>query len=173
MRTQQFNKHRGCRRQSPAGAGRRGVAVIEAAVILPVMLVLVLGTIEMGTALRAGTILQSAVRESGRIANMDWTQILEDGDTPNAKLERDLRNFVSASGLPGDDLTVNIVYAEGDNEGQPFDIADENNELQLVKVEVTLPYTSISLFPTNYMAGTNVRAFLILRAGLGSGGLSS
>jgi len=151
---------------------RSGVAVVEAAVVLPVMLILVLGTIEMGTALRASTILQSAVREAGRIANMDWRYIVEDGDTPNAKMERDIRNFVTASGLPGQDLTVSIVHADGDSAGQTFDISDEDNELEMMKVEITLPYSSISLFPTNYMSGTNVKAYLIMRAGLGSGGLS-
>ena len=39
-----------------ATQNRKGVAAVEAAVVLPMMLILVLGTIEMGTALRASTI---------------------------------------------------------------------------------------------------------------------
>jgi len=75
------------------------------------MLILVLGTIEMGTALRASTIMQSAVRDAGRLANMRWSEVIDEGDTPNAKIERDLRNSVTASGLPGDDLVVTLTYA--------------------------------------------------------------
>ncbi|MEQ9407978.1 MAG: pilus assembly protein, partial [Fuerstiella sp.] len=56
---------------------RRGVAALEAAVVTPMLLILVLGTIEMGTALRASTILQSAVREAGRLASMDWRYVVE------------------------------------------------------------------------------------------------
>ena len=148
---------------------RRGVAALEAAVVMPMMLILVLGTIEMGTALRASTIMQSSVREAGRLANMNWTDMVSAGDTPNAKVERDLRNYVTASGLPGSDLTIAITYAEGGNAGQTFDLADEDNELQKVKISLSLPYSSISLFPTRYMGGKNVSASLVLRAGMGAG----
>ena len=85
-------------KQTPQDS-RRGVAALEAAVVTPMLLILVLGTIEMGTALRASTIMQSAVREAGRLANMDWQQVIGEGDTPNEKLERDLGNFIRASGL--------------------------------------------------------------------------
>ena len=148
---------------------RDGVAALEAAVVMPMMLILVLGTIEMGTALRASTIMQSAVREAGRLANMNWSQVVEAGDTPNAKIERDLRNFVTASGLPGSSLSVSITHAEGANSGQTFDIADEDNELELMDITVALPYSSISLFPTRHMAGQSVSASLVMRAGMGSG----
>lgn len=148
---------------------RRGVAALEAAIITPVLLILVLGTIEMGTALRASTIMQSAVREAGRLVNMDWQSVVGDGDTPNAKVERDLRNFVTASGLPGSALTISITHADGPNTGQAFDIADENNELELVKIQLSLSYTQISLFPNRYMGGTDITARLIMRAGMGGG----
>ncbi|MCP4174122.1 MAG: pilus assembly protein [Fuerstiella sp.] len=154
-------------------SSRKAVAVVEAAIVLPVMLILVLGTIEMGSALRASTIMQSSVREAGRLANMNWGDVVESGDTPNAKIERDIRNYVTASGLPGSALTVSIVYAEGQSAGLPFDISDEDNALQMMKIEINMPYSAISLFPSNHMANSNVRAFLILRAGLGGGALSS
>jgi len=156
----------------PAAQLRQGVAVVECAIVLPVMLVLVLGTIELGTALRASTILQSAVREAGRLASMDWRYVVEDGDTPNQKVERDIRNFVSASGLPGNNLFVSIEHAEGQSKGADFDISDPNNNLALLLIEVELPYSSISLFPVNYMGGSNVRAGLISRAGIAGGSLT-
>ncbi|HIE96167.1 MAG TPA: pilus assembly protein [Planctomycetes bacterium] len=169
MRISSHNRNR----RNVATSNRSGVAVLEAAVILPMMLILVLGTIEMGSALRASTIMQSSVREAGRLANMNWSDVVEDGDTPNAKIERDIRNYVTASGLPGSALTVSIVYADGQSIGLPFDISDEDNALQMMKIEISMPYSAISLFPSNHMAGTDVRAFLILRAGLGGGALSS
>lgn len=151
---------------------RRGVAAVEAAVVLPMFLILTLGTIEMGTALRASTIMQSAVREAGRLVSMNWGNVVEQGDTPNAKVERDIRNFVTASGLPGNALIVTIQHADGSKQGQTFDISDRDNDLELVEISMELPYSSISLFPTRYMGGKSVSASLILRAGL-SGGLSN
>jgi len=150
---------------------RRGIAAVEAAVVLPMMLILTLGTIEMGTALRASTIMQSSVREAGRLVSMKWGNIVADGDTPNGKVERDLRNFVTASGLPGDDLVVTITHADGAKQGQNFDISDSSNDLEMVKIQIGLPYSSISLFPTRYMGSSTVSASLTMRAGL-SGGLS-
>ena len=158
---------------------RRGVAALEAAVVTPMLLVLVLGTIEMGSALRASTIMQSAVREAGRLANMDWQQVVQEGDTPNEKLERDLRNYLMASGISPysvdesgnevDELDFSIVHADGDNEGDPFDLSDPDNELELATIQIALPYSQVSLFPTRYMNGTNLNARLVLRAGAGGG----
>lgn len=155
-----------CRRRS-------GIAALECAVVLPMMLVLVLGLIELGTALRASTIMQSAVREAGRLASMDWRYVVDDGETPNEKVERDIRNYVTASGLPGDDLIVSVTYAEGDSAGSDFDIADANNDLELMLIEVELPYSSISLFPVRYMGGTNIRAGVVSRAGIAGGSLTN
>lgn len=152
---------------------RRGVAAVECAVVLPMMLVLVLGLIELGTALRATTIMQSAVREAGRLASMDWRYVVDSGETPNDKVEQDIRNYVTASGLPGDDLIVRIEHAEGEQEGSDFDISDEENELGLVLIEVELPYSSISLFPVRYMGGTNIRAGVVSRAGIAGGSLTN
>ena len=84
------NRHRSVRsrrRLRQEANSRRGIAALEAAVVTPMLLMLVLGTIEMGSALRASTLMQSSVREAGRLASMDWNHVLEEGDTPNAKLK--------------------------------------------------------------------------------------
>jgi hypothetical protein len=155
-----------------SNANRRGAAMVECALILPVFMMLVLGVLEIGSALRASTILQSACRESGRLASMDWRYIVSPGQTANQKIEADLRNFITASGLPGDDLTVNLVYADGANEGQTFDLSDEDNDLQMLKIEVLLPYSSVSLFPVRFMGNKNLKAFVIMRAAMTGGTLS-
>lgn len=152
---------------------RKGVAAVECAMMLPIMMVLVLGLIEMGTALRASTIMQSSVREAGRLASMDWRYVVEDGETPNRKVEQDIRNFVTASGLPGEDLVVSIEHAEGDSAGTEFDISDSDNQLKLILIEITMPYSSISLFPTEYMGGRDLRAGLVSRAGIAGGDLAN
>ena len=163
------------RRNHPAKhhENRSGVAAVECAVVLPLFLTLLLGSVEIGTALRATTIMQSAVREAGRLASMDWRYVVEDGDTPNDKVERDIRNFVTASGLPGDDLVISIEFGEGDSEGQDFDISDPDNNLELMLIEVELPYSSISLFPVRHMSGTSVRAGVYSRCGIAGGALTN
>jgi len=158
-------KHHGLKPQQE----RRGVAAVEAAVVMPVLLLLVLGTIELGTALRASTIMQSSVREAGRLVNTDWRAIVQDGDDPNSKVERDLRNFVTASGLPGQELAVTMTYATGNSAGQTVDLTAPDIELELIKIELVLPYEHISLFPNRYMGGANITTSLVMRVGIGGG----
>lgn len=171
MRKRPHDRHQ-TTNPSAAETSRRGAALVECAVTLPVLLTLVLGTIELGTALKASTVLQSSCREAGRLAAMDWRYVVEATETPNEKVEQDLRNFITASGLPGDDLVVRLLHADGEHEGQTFDLADPDNELELIRIEVELPYSSISLFPTNYLHGTALKGFVIMRAGLSAGSLS-
>ena len=147
------------------------MAAVEAAILLPVLLMLALGAIEIGIAMRAATIMQSAVREAGRLVNTDWSELVGDQDDPNTKLERDLRNYVTASGLPGSALVISITHAGADG-GQTFDLADPDNELQHVKISLSLPHESISVFPNRYLRGSSIGAHLVMRAGL-SGGLSN
>jgi len=152
---------------------RKAAAMIECAITLPVLITLVLGVLEIGAGLRASTILQSACRESGRLAAMDWRYIVAENQTPNQKVTQDLKNFVSAAGLRGNNATVTITYADGDNVGQTFDLSDPANDLKFVRVQVTLPYSSVSVFPLTYLAGKTLKASMVIRATTKGGSLSN
>lgn len=152
---------------------RKAAAMMECAVTLPVLMVLVLGILEIGSALRASTILQSACRESGRLTAMDWRYIVHDNQTPNEKVAQDLKNFVTAAGLRGNDSTVTITHADGASVGQIFDLEDPDNDLQFVRLQVTLPYSSVSIFPLTYLAGKTLKASIVMRATTRGGSLSN
>lgn len=154
-------------------SNRKAAAMMECAVTLPVLIVMVLGILEIGSALRASTILQSACRESGRLTAMDWRYIVHDNQTPNQKVEQDLKNFITAAGLKGNQSTVTITHADGANVGQTFDLANKNNDLQFVRLEVTLPYASVSVFPLTYLAGKTLKSSVVMRATTKGGSLSN
>jgi Flp pilus assembly protein TadG len=130
---------------------RRGTATVEFAVIVPLFLLLVLGTWEMGTAVRASNNLTAAVREGGRLASMDFTGSLAVNQTPNQKVIQDIRAFLNASGLPGAQATITITQAEGSGAGTTFDLGDKNNYLGLFKITATIPFSSVSVFPNKIM----------------------
>jgi len=144
---------------------RKGAAMVEFAVIAPVFLALVLGTIEMGTALKVSNTLTSGIRGGGRLASMDWEGIVPDGMTTNAKVIEDIENFLAASNLPVDDVTVTITSAEGEDEGAPFDLTDPDNRLRLFKITAEVPYSAISLYPSHFMTGQVIKAAIVFRAG--------
>ncbi|HQZ66523.1 MAG TPA: TadE/TadG family type IV pilus assembly protein [Planctomycetaceae bacterium] len=157
----------------PERQGRKAAAMVECAVTLPVLIVMVLGILEIGSALRASTILQSACRESGRLAAMDWRYVVSNNQTPNQKVIQDLKNYVTAAGLRGSQATVTITYADGNNAGQTFDLADPDNDLKFCRVQATLPYSSVSVFPVTYLEGKTLKASMVIRATTKGGSLSN
>jgi len=143
-------------------ASRRGTATVEFAIMLPLLLTMALGTIEFGNALNASKRMISAAKSGARFASMDWTDKLAEGETPNQKVLRDVRNFLDASGLPGNAATVTITHAEGNGE---FDLSDPDNNLELFRVEILLPYNAVSVFPNNFFDSRVLRESIVQRAG--------
>lgn len=152
-------------KQSAAPAIRRGAAAVEFAVLVPLFLMLVMGTWEMGTALTAGTKMSAAIREGGRLASMDFQETLGDDETINEKVIKDIKNFLTASGIPGDSVTITITHADGENAGEDFDLAEGDNYLKLFTIRALVDYEDISTFPLDYMAGQQVEAKLVFRKG--------
>jgi len=151
--------------QSGVGELRRGAAAVEFAVLVPLFLMLVMGTWEMGTALTAGTKMAAAIREGGRLASMDFQDTLGEDETINDKVMKDIRNFLTASGIPGDKVEITITHSDGENAGVDFDLADGANYLELFTIRALVNYEDISTFPLDYMAGQQVEAKLVFRKG--------
>jgi Flp pilus assembly protein TadG len=146
-------------------ARRRGAATVEFAVTLPVFLLLLLGMVEMGSAINSMQTLHGAIRDAGRLASMDYKEILGDSTNPNTKIIQDIRNLLTASGIPGNDVTITIVHAEGSSLGQTFDLASDANYLKLFTINASVPYASVSTFPLDYMGGANLTASVTFRMG--------
>lgn len=153
------------RRNARPQESRDGAAMVEFAIISPVFLALVLGVVEIGTALEASNLMTSALREGGRLATMDWETVVPQNLTPNEKVETDIRNFLQAAGFPASEVHLTIRHAEGANEGQPFDLADPDNKLQLFTISASIPYDSVSSYPSNFLSGQTLKASITMRAG--------
>ncbi len=144
---------------------RRGAALVEFAVIAPLILTLILGIVEMGNALDISNKLTSAIREGGRLAAMDWTDVVAEGESPNDKVISDIRNFLAASGLPSEDIVLSITHAEGTSQGQLFDLADKDNMNKLFQISASIDYSDVCNYPAPVMGGQTIVASIILRAG--------
>ncbi|MCA9109257.1 MAG: pilus assembly protein [Planctomycetaceae bacterium] len=146
-------------------ATRRGAAVVEFAIMAPVFLTLTLGSIEVGYALNASNTLYGALREGGRLASQDWSTMLAPGETANAKVIQDIKNMLTASRIPGNQVTIEIVHADGPNAGSPFDLEDEDNYLQMFTITGSVPFDQITLLPGNYLGGSDLQAAITFRMG--------
>ncbi len=144
---------------------RSGAATVELAVITPMLLAILLGMFELGQCTNATSTLTAAVREAGRLGCMDFKDLTNANLTANQKIERDLKNFLLAAGLPANNVTVTITHAEGSQMGQTFDVASPANYLQLFKVTATLPYSQVNNYPKVFMAGRDLKASIVFRRG--------
>jgi Flp pilus assembly protein TadG len=104
-------------------AGNKGGAAVEAALLLPLTVLLIFGMIEFGLLLYNRQILTNASREGARAGIVVSTTRLTDGEigsVVNAYCQDQLVTFGSAVGAStavsrtgtafGDDLTVRVTY---------------------------------------------------------------
>jgi Flp pilus assembly protein TadG len=76
---------------------RRGTALVEAAFVLPVALVLMMGVWEVGQMIHVCQIVENAAREGARMAAGGYVN-----GTPVtcAMVQQDVQNYLTAAGLP-------------------------------------------------------------------------
>lgn len=144
---------------------RRGAATVEFAIVAPLFLILIMGTVEMGNALEASTQLSTALREAGRLAGMNWRDLIPENESPNQKIIRDIRNFLTAAGYPGSRAVISITAADGPGTGGPINLGDPANQMRLFRIDASLPFSEISSIPNGFMKNRDIRASLVMRAG--------
>lgn len=153
----------------PAAVQRDGSAAVEFSLVAPVMIALVMGSIQTGNSFDATTKLYSSIRQSGRLATLDNADdYVPQGQTLNSKIISDIKNSLKAEGLPGDSATVTIVYADGATSGSTFDLSSSSNDLKYFKINVRVPYSAMassSFLPTTM---TELKASVVFRKGANS-----
>ena len=129
-------------RQRKSNRTRRGAAAVEFAIVAPIFVTIAMGVSQASQLLEAQNQLTVAVREGARLAAMDRTGMLEAGQTTNSKIASDIRNYLTASGLPGDQADIFIV--DPTDHTTVFDLDSSANDLELFEVRVELPYSALT-----------------------------
>lgn len=136
--------------------GRPGAAVVECALVLPIMATLSMGIAEFGQALKISQILSQAAREGARLSI--------DADTTSAEVTTIVKGTVAAStGLNAADVKVNITVTRPD--GSPA----ASNEVALAskddvcRVEVNFPYASVQYVPTSFLGSSTLKGFAAMQ----------
>jgi len=141
---------------------RRGAVAVEFAVVLPFLLATVAGMIELTRAYDVQNLLETGAREGARFAAMDRSGMLQAGQSTNDKLTSDVTNFMASSGVPAENVAVTISDAAT---GGSFDLDDPTNNLKLFKVEVSVPFSAVSLTPVSEGNDYTLSASIIFRNG--------
>ncbi len=151
-----------CRRHSEA-TRRQGAVAVEFALVLPFLLATVMGLIELTRAYDVQNLLETGAREGARFAAMDRSGMLQEGESSNEKLIQDVTNLMASSGIPAGD--VQVVIRDATNPELPFDLDDPENDLALFEVEVSVPFSSVSLTPISEANDYTMSASITFRNG--------
>ncbi len=110
--------------------GRRAVAAVEFAAVLPLILTLLLGIWEVGRLIEIQQYLHNATREAGRQAAT--------GQLTDAQVKQIVINTLAAEGLP----TSNVVVTVTDLTTPANDVSVANY-LDQIQITATIPYADV------------------------------
>jgi Flp pilus assembly protein TadG len=106
-----------------AGRRRRAAAVVEMAIVSPVLFTMLFGIIEYGWVFTIKQTLTNAAREGCRAATLE-------GSTDTA-IRNTITDYLSATGLKSVDYSIELAHATTAN--------------PIEKVAITVPYEKVSL----------------------------
>ena len=129
------------RRRAPRTCDRSGLAVVETAFVLPLLLLLVLGTWEVGRYLDASQVIASACRDAGRRA--------ASGLETSSQIQQEILTYLSNSNVPtsGANVTIQNLTTNG---------ADPTaaNQLDHLRVTISVPAANVRWLSGSYLGQT-------------------
>lgn len=130
---------------------RRGAAIVEMALVLPIFFGVVLGIVEFGRAMMVSQMVTNAAREATRLAIID-------GSTNN-DVETWVKDFLNDSiNVAASDVTVTITVDPAPGNDDPNDVLADAQARDLVTVDVSVPFDKVSYVPGSYLNGKNLSA---------------
>ena len=140
---------------------RRGAAATEFALVAPLFAIVLIGYGTAHEIQEAKSGCERAAYAGGRLATMENRGNWTNGETTNQRVEQDMRNFINASGLPGDDVGVDIVDADDDTVS--FDLDDPVNAGELFRIIVNINFEEVSTFGVPGLDDMNLGAEVVFR----------
>ena len=127
---------------------RRGVAVVEFAVCLPIVVLLMLGAVEAARALMVQHALQEAVQAGCRVYSVL--------DVPTQKAVDIINQSLTAEGITNYTLNFSPAFKN-----------DIDTDLEPVTITATVNYSDVSWLAPTFMAGTTISGQCTMPADLG------
>lgn len=152
-----------------SGRRRRGVAAVEFAFVLPLLLLLLTGIWELGRILHVQTILNNAARDAARLGSQAnlvnqtgaYTQIKFNTGTPN--IDAGIKAYLKANGISDHTgLVVEFQFVESvaGNTDTTTTTADPYKGVknQRFRVRITIPYANVRWTTLTVINPTNLTA---------------
>ena len=135
---------------------RRGAALVEMAIVLPVFFAVVLGIVEFGRALMVGQMVNNAAREGARLAIVDGTA--------NSDVTSRVKDFLlQSANINGNDVTVNISVTAATGNNDPGNQLLNAQTKDMCTISVAVPFTKVSYITGNYLEGKSLAGSSTMR----------
>lgn len=121
------------------GDGRPGVAAVELAVLAPLLVALVLGSVELARGIMARDVLSDAVRQSCRLA-------VQPGST-TASVTADASAILTGNGISTANASCTVLVNGTETEVGAAKAGDR------VTVRLSIPYADVSWLPAAFLPG--------------------
>ena len=130
---------------------RRGAAIVEIALVLPIFFAVVLGIVEFGRARMVSQMVTNCAREATRLAIIDGLT----NSTVEAWVEEFLNDTINVT---ASDVTVTITVVAAPGNDDPLNQVGNAQARDLVTIKVSIPFDKVSYVPGSYLNGKNLSA---------------
>ena len=128
---------------------RRGAALVEMAMVLPIFITVTLGIVEFGRAMMVAQLVTNAAREGARLGCLDGTT--------NAEVTQTISDFlVTATSVAPGDITVVITVTPAIGNPNPNNQVASALVRDQVNVRVEIPFDKVSFVTGSYLTGSNL-----------------
>ena len=136
---------------------REGAALVEAAVVLPIFFLAILGIFEFGRAMMVGQLVTNAAREGARRAILYGSE--------QAEVTTHIQDFLrDAGGIDPDDVSLYVTFSPGpDHAGPPVTSLATCESGDRVTVEVAVPWDKAGWGTLRWLSGKSFRSSATMR----------
>jgi len=121
---------------------RRGIAAVELAVVLPFLVAILLGALEVGRALDVQAMLENAAGVGGRQAST--------GVSTNTQVQQAVTNYLKFAGLPTQNVTVTVTDLTTFGPA-----ATQAAQMDVLQVTVTIPFQDVRWAVSGFFISNN------------------
>lgn len=135
---------------------RRGAAMVEMALVLPLFVMIILGIIEFGRAMMVSQLITNAAREGARLAVIDGSS--------NTSVQSAVQSFLTgALRVSSTDVSVSISITPAAGNPDPGNECANAQARDLITVNVQVPYNKVNFIPARWLNGKNLVATSAMR----------
>jgi Flp pilus assembly protein TadG len=128
---------------------RRGAALVEMAVCMPVLIMVILAIIEFGRGMMVAELLNDGARVGAR-------QAILAGST-NAAVTQTVTTFMQATSVNSQAITVNITVTSATGNPDPGNQLANAHTGDVCAIQVLVPFNQVSYIPGTYLAGDTLK----------------